>query len=563
MSTKGLHRLVRPLLATFFITLIALAGTASKNPDFVDALWVAESGQVLKIARVDGTVLFEIPDAGELTSLAIDARHATLWAYGRNTLYAYDFAGERRLAAPLTSAGDEEADDDENTEVGLEVDPKDGSVWLGRHKHLYHLDGQGQVLTTALLDKTIRGLSLDPSRGHVWVATRKRLSAYNALGQRVQHLTPAGSRPLSDIAYDPSLDALWVTDHRGWIRRYGAQDGALQREAKVAKHLETLAPDHNNGLWVSADEELIKLNAEGREVLRLEPFSGEEKKLIALVADPVAGGVWVAAKRAIRYVEADGQTRPGLALTHAKQKRKIRALALDTDSLPPRLSFNSPAGGSYLPTNQASFELRYEDSGIGVDTATLAITEQGQPLSVSCTYEADGANCTPTAPLAEGTHSLRAGIADFNGNRSDLASVAFTVDTVPPAAPSLTQVQVTAPEAGTVAVTGAAGSVEPNAVLIITNTRTGESVTVTANSDGGFTAQIAAQAGDTLEIRVTDTAGNQSETRSLSVGGSSVGLPPDPETVAPDLSASGITPLTRLCLRPPRCISVAFKSGLG
>ncbi|MGH8488770.1 MAG: hypothetical protein ACREXS_07905 [Gammaproteobacteria bacterium] len=341
MSTKGLHRLVRPLLATFFITLIALAGTASKNPDFVDALWVAESGQVLKIARVDGTVLFEIPDAGELTSLAIDARHATLWAYGRNTLYAYDFAGERRLAAPLTSAGDEEADDDENTEVGLEVDPKDGSVWLGRHKHLYHLDGQGQVLTTALLDNTIRGLSVDPSRGHVWVATRKHLSAYNALGQRVRHLTPAGSRHLSDIAYDPSLDALWVADHRGRIHRYGAEDGALQREAKVAKYLETLTPDHNNGLWVSADEELIKLNAEGREVLRLEPFSGEEKKLIALVADPVAGGVWVAAKRAIRYVDAHGQARPGLALTQAK--RKIRALALYTDSLPPLLSFSSPA----------------------------------------------------------------------------------------------------------------------------------------------------------------------------------------------------------------------------
>ncbi|MGH8527338.1 MAG: hypothetical protein ACREXY_24970, partial [Gammaproteobacteria bacterium] len=362
----------------------------------------------------------------------------------------------------------------ERREVGLAVDPKDGSVWLGRHKHLYHVDGQGQVLTTVLLDKTIQGLSIDPSRGHVWIATRKHLSAYDALGQRVQHLTPAGSRHLSDIAYDPSLNALWVADHRGRIRRYGAEDGSLQLEAKVAKRLETLAPDHNNGLWISADEELIKLNAEGREVLRLEPFSGEEKKLIALVADPVAGGVWVATKRAIRYIEADGQTRPSLALTPTKQKRTIRALALYTDSLPPRLSFNSPTGGSYLPINQPTFELHYEDTGIGVDTATLAITENGQPLPVICTYEVDIASCKPTTPLAEGTHSLQAGIADFNGNRSDLASVVFTVDTVPPAAPDPTQIQVTAPEAGTITVTGAAGSVEPNAVLIVTNMRSGE-----------------------------------------------------------------------------------------
>ncbi|MGH6930935.1 MAG: Ig-like domain-containing protein, partial [Dongiaceae bacterium] len=159
---------------------------------------------------------------------------------------------------------------------------------------------------------------------------------------------------------------------------------------------------------------------------------------------------------------------------------------------------------------------------------------------------------------------MQAGIAHFNGDRSDLASVAFTVDTVPPAAPDPTQIQVTDPEAGTLTVTGAAGSVEPNAVLIITNTRTGESVTVTANSDGSFTAQIAARAGDTLEIRLTDAAGNQSETRSLSVGGSSGSLPPDPATVAPPLTETGITRMqeaTAFLYRGPNPIQTGIAEG--
>ncbi|MGH8582481.1 MAG: Ig-like domain-containing protein [Gammaproteobacteria bacterium] len=632
MSAKELRRPFRLFFATCFLTLIALAGAPSRNPDSVDALWVAESARALKIARVDGTVLFEIPDAGALTSLVIDASRATLWAYGQNTLYTYDFAGQPRLAAPLPSAGneddhdEEEKDDNESTDVRLAVDPNDGSVWLARHKHLYHLDVQGRVLTTVVLAKTIQGLSFDPSRGQVWVATKKHLSAYDAMGQRVQHLIPNGSPRLNDIAYDSSLDVVWVAEHRHRIRRYRAQDGGLQLEVKVAKHPDSLAPDLHGGLWVGADEVLIKLDAEGREVLRRKPFSGEEEEIISLAADPVDGGIWVAAKRAIRYVEANGQARPRLALGDAKQKLKIRALALYTDLLPPTLSFSAPAGGSYLPTNQPVFELRYEDSGIGVDTATLAITESGQPLSVSCTYGDDRASCTPTAPLVDGVYTLQAEVADFNGNRSDLASVVVTVDTAPPAitldlpsegvvtnqanftlagqlsesaslslngaplpvdsalhfsqtvilteglntytltatdaagntgtatarvtldavpplAPDPSQIQVTAPEAGTVTVTGAAGSVEPKAIAIITNTRTGESITVTANSDGSFSAQIAAQAGDVLEIRLLDAAGNQSEIRSFSVGGSSGGLPPDPATVAPPLSETGITPM--------------------
>ena len=84
------------------------------------------------------------------------------------------------------------------------------------------------------------------------------------------------------------------------------------------------------------------------------------------------------------------------------------------------------------------------------------------------------------------------------------------VDTNPPPAPNLGLITVSGVTNGQVTVTGAAGSVEGGARVTITNTRTGEKVTVTANADGSFTAQIAAQAGDVWSIVVTDAAGNAS-----------------------------------------------------
>jgi hypothetical protein len=84
------------------------------------------------------------------------------------------------------------------------------------------------------------------------------------------------------------------------------------------------------------------------------------------------------------------------------------------------------------------------------------------------------------------------------------------VDTTPPAAADLGKITVSPVTNGQVMVTGTAGSVEGGARVTITNVRTGQVVTVTANADGGFTAQFAAQGGDVLSIVVTDAAGNAS-----------------------------------------------------
>ncbi|MGH8534780.1 MAG: Ig-like domain-containing protein, partial [Gammaproteobacteria bacterium] len=84
---------------------------------------------------------------------------------------------------------------------------------------------------------------------------------------------------------------------------------------------------------------------------------------------------------------------------------------------------------------------------------------------------------------------------------------------------------------------------EPGAWVTITNTRTGESVTVKAGADGSFSLELPGQSGDTFQIRITDLVGNTSEWRPLAIGNGAK-IPPDPATIAPPLSSTGITPMT-------------------
>jgi hypothetical protein len=99
---------------------------------------------------------------------------------------------------------------------------------------------------------------------------------------------------------------------------------------------------------------------------------------------------------------------------------------------------------------------------------------------------------------------------------SDPDTVTITVpDTTPPSPADLGKITIGPITNGQVTITGSAGSVEGGATVTITNPRTNEVVTVTANADGSFTAQIGAQVGDSLSIVVTDSAGNASPIRTL------------------------------------------------
>jgi hypothetical protein len=137
MPAKGFVALVRLFLAAVLLTTLSRAASPALNPDFTDAVWIAESERVLKVTRAEGSVLFEIPEAGAVTVLGIDVERGILWAYGEGKLFRYDFAGQRHTVTPLSTALPQldaeailaEIDLDPSwAEISLALDPTTGSV---------------------------------------------------------------------------------------------------------------------------------------------------------------------------------------------------------------------------------------------------------------------------------------------------------------------------------------------------------------------------------------------------------------------------------------------------
>ncbi|MES9828583.1 MAG: hypothetical protein ABW201_09995 [Candidatus Thiodiazotropha sp.] len=62
--------------------------------DQVNALWVAESTGVIKVATADGSILLEIEDDGDPRAVSVDQANSKIWVYGNDTLRAYGFDGK-------------------------------------------------------------------------------------------------------------------------------------------------------------------------------------------------------------------------------------------------------------------------------------------------------------------------------------------------------------------------------------------------------------------------------------------------------------------------------------
>lgn len=167
-----------------------------------------------------------------------------------------------------------------------------------------------------------------------------------------------------------------------------------------------------------------------------------------------------------------------------------------------------------------------------------AITARPAGSTVTLT---DGGTGTPSfMPDLPGLYVAQLIVNDGQVD-SEPDTVVITVtepDTTPPPLANVGNITLSGVTNGQVTLTGSAGSVEGGSQVKVTNTRTNQQVTVTANADGSFTLQIGAQVDDSLQIVVTDSANNSSLPATLQV---EPPLPPDPATVAPPLDRTVAT----------------------
>lgn len=159
------------------------------------------------------------------------------------------------------------------------------------------------------------------------------------------------------------------------------------------------------------------------------------------------------------------------------------------------------------------------------DAAALSI--DGVPVAV----DEDG-RFVHRIVLGDGSNLIELLAVDEAGNvfRRTLSVV---LDRDPPGAPVAGLISVSSAAGGQMHLQGAAGSVEPRALVRVTNLRTGVTASVLAEADGSFSLRLAGLADDRYLIHASDGVGNEGV--ATEVGGED--LPPDPSAIAPPLPA--------------------------
>lgn len=168
------------------------------------------------------------------------------------------------------------------------------------------------------------------------------------------------------------------------------------------------------------------------------------------------------------------------------------------DTIPPKFLSVNPADGSVLAS-------AVQTIGGTVDDASATVVLSGP----SGTSAGTGGTFRFAVTLSEGLNTLTLSATDPAGNTTELA-YRLTLDTIPPPVPTLALISVSEVVNGQVTLIGKPSAIEPAAKVLITNLRTGETVTVTAGADGSFTASLAAAPGDRFVIVARDMAGNES-----------------------------------------------------
>lgn len=187
---------------------------------------------------------------------------------------------------------------------------------------------------------------------------------------------------------------------------------------------------------------------------------------------------------------------------------KLRLVVKEKNA--PTLSFISPGAGAFVKTNKPTITWKVTDDDSGVNPDTIAITVDGTKVTTDITKTAiaGGYQCSYVPTLSDGSHTIKIDATDFDGNAGVQKTVAFKVDTTPPA------LNITSPNEGlitnnaNITVKGTTNDVTSSPVTVKVN---GTAVSVSSTGEISYPMKLATEGKNVLEITATDSAGQTSK----------------------------------------------------
>ncbi|MEX0730375.1 MAG: SMP-30/gluconolactonase/LRE family protein, partial [Aquisalimonadaceae bacterium] len=501
--------------------------------------------------------------------LAVDSASGRAWLAADDRLYRFTDGGmleqSLALAEPATA---------------LAIDPAEQRLWVGSASGIAILNGEnGTQMTGFHTDTPVLAIAFDAAHSRAWVADADTLSRHAPDGNREQRY------PIRQ-AYHLVSDGeggVWVGGRHRLRRLHASGLVKLDLPWVIGRgrlgFIGSMTRAADDGVWLAGRDALVHIDGEGRRLAEVSidnlPYPAALTAIVhvrppirltweapetgayvntgtptlvftpsravkpdllrmELAGEPLAVDCQTDSERLRcqpREPLQDGEVQLSAAIQAAGFRYEPAQRQFTVDTRPPVVTLLAPADGFY--TNASELLIH----GDVDEPAQLTLNGEAVALADDRTFE-------HLLVLEEGANALAFHAEDRAGNSATLSRTVM-LDTLAPALPLIDLISIELLPDGTARITGEPGSVEPHALVHVTNLRTGETVSVRAGPDGSFQVELHAEPVDALEIRVEDAAGNRSEAGQINLfPDGSGGLPRDPAVVAPPLPTNGVTALS-------------------
>lgn len=188
----------------------------------------------------------------------------------------------------------------------------------------------------------------------------------------------------------------------------------------------------------------------------------------------------------------------------------------------PVASFSYPTAGSTITSSSPAIAFSIIDDGSGVNPESCKIKIDGnteQSVELTGSGSTFSGTFTPGTALSDGQHTVNVYAYDYDGNKSNVATVTFTIDTTPPT------LVITAPADGSIVnvttgtIAGTTNDATSSPVMVTATINSKDVGAITVNSNGSFSKAITFDVGvNNVVIKAVDSAGKETiVTRTVTV----------------------------------------------
>jgi hypothetical protein len=459
-----------------------------------------------------------VASPGAVSAIAVNSRDDNVWVLVGSRLRRYDAGGIARVDIDLKNAGVQNPSE-------LVLNPVDGSLWITDGKTLLHLGEEGQTLNNVQAPGVVRALALSLDATS-WVLGNKRIWRISSDGALLanQDLTGLVAEEPKFVAADALGDALWLAGEKQLSQSRLSNPGQIIGTLDFSRVIASLVLDQKRGLaWTLSQDRLTAITRDGQISKVVELGALGLDGATALAFDGASDSLWLAHPSGLARLSSNGNPIARIAMAAG-----VSALGVAPFSLVPSVSIVRPPTNALTNNPRPEFRLAYDALCSGIScgfspsyfvTYSLSAVLNGQAVGSLFTFDGTigQSSFTPSARLPEGSNTFSASVQDRFGRQSELATSAFTVDTIAPRFLTLRPADGATVSTPNVVIQGTID--DPSATVVLASSGSSQRGT-------SFSFPVVLQPGlNTFTLTAVDPAGNASTaTLRLTLSALTVGI---------------------------------------